>query len=78
MSGVITSIVDQALGRSRIPESAKLWSSSYYLQTCGSTYRVGPKWGKFAPDRLSAIREALAEFDDRVPAALVNELRRMV
>lgn len=47
-----------------------MWSVSWQIGTSGSGYRVGPKWGRFAPTRAEALEEAQAEFDARAAFAL--------
>lgn len=47
-----------------------MWSVSWQIGTSGSAYRVGPKWGRFAPTRAEAIEEAQAEFEARAAFAL--------
>lgn len=47
-----------------------MWSAS----VCGSGYKVGPKWGRFAPDQQAATRcaadEILAHIDRRTPDSM--------
>lgn len=41
----------------------------------GGGYRVGPKWGRFAGDRPSALREAIEELRELgVPECVLNGL----
>lgn len=42
-----------------------MWSSSYWHNTGGASYRVGPKWGKFARSRGDAIAAACRELIER-------------
>lgn len=43
-----------------------MWASSFGAHERGSGYRVGPKWGKFAPTRESALHWAVAEIKERM------------
>lgn len=47
-----------------------MWSVSWQIGTSGSGYRIGPKWGRFAPSRAEAIEEAQAEFEKTAAFAL--------
>jgi len=38
-----------------------MWSASWHCDNCGSSYRVGPKWGKFAETRDDALFYAVRE-----------------
>lgn len=39
-----------------------MWATGYSLPTgCGSSYKVGPKWGHFAASRADALRAAVDE-----------------
>lgn len=38
-----------------------MWSVSYGLSGCGSSYQVGPKWGRFAETRADALYHAQSE-----------------
>lgn len=43
-----------------------MWSTSAQAGTRGFGYRIGPKWGKFAPDRASALHWAIKELTDQL------------
>lgn len=52
-----------------------MWGIDYRTTWSGGGYHVGPKWGRFADCRVDAVREALAELADRVPASVLDALR---
>lgn len=61
-----------------------MWSASWHCEMCGSGYRVGPKWGKFAESRddalfyaISEIREGLSELHSRDADAIRQWLERL-
>lgn len=43
-----------------------MWSASWHCDMGGSSYRVGPKWGKFAETRDDALFYAVCEIRDRL------------
>jgi hypothetical protein len=43
-----------------------MWSTSWNTGASGQTYRVGPKWGKFADTREDALHWACVELRDRL------------
>jgi hypothetical protein len=43
-----------------------MWSSSTYFMGGGRTYRVGPKWGRFADTRDEALHAACDEIKEVV------------
>jgi hypothetical protein len=42
-----------------------MWGTSFSTSTGGSSYRVGPKWGKFAESRGDAVLQACDEIRKR-------------
>lgn len=43
-----------------------MWSASFMADSEGSSYRVGPKWGKFAETREDALFFAVEELESRL------------
>lgn len=43
-----------------------MWSASFYCDNYGGSYRVGPKWGRFAQTRDDALFYAASEIEDRL------------
>ncbi len=43
-----------------------MWSASFMAESEGSSYRVGPKWGKFAESREDALFFAVEELEARL------------
>lgn len=43
-----------------------MWSASFMADSEGSSYRVGPKWGKFAETREDALFFAVEELEQRL------------
>lgn len=43
-----------------------MWSASFNAGGRGHSYRVGPKWGRFAATRDDALRLAVKEIEDRL------------
>ncbi|QND42327.1 hypothetical protein HB770_10960 [Rhizobium leguminosarum bv. viciae] len=43
-----------------------MWSASFMADSEGSSYRVGPKWGKFAETREDALFFAVEELEARI------------
>lgn len=43
-----------------------MWSASFMAESEGSSYRVGPKWGKFAASREDALSFAVDELQARL------------
>jgi len=56
-----------------------MWATSYSLDNDGGRgYRVGPKWGKFAPSAEDAIYWAAAEIREAVKDASPSKGKRAI
>lgn len=42
-----------------------MWGIEFHTPTGGQGYRVGPKWGNFAPCAIEALQRARVEIADR-------------
>lgn len=47
-------------------EGMWMWSASFNCDNHGSSYRVGPKWGKFAANKADALFYAVKELEERM------------
>lgn len=50
----------------RYEDGKWMWSASFLADSEGSSYRVGPKWGKFAETREDALFFAAEELQGRL------------
>ncbi|WP_435170733.1 hypothetical protein [Falsirhodobacter sp. 1013] len=55
-----------------------MWSTSYHLEDMsGGSYKVGPKWGKFAPTRSDALFYAAEELIEKMGKKSCVSARRV-
>ena len=47
-------------------EGLWMWSTIYSIGGCGESYRVGPKWGRFAATKSDALHWAVEELAERL------------
>lgn len=47
-------------------DNSWMWAHTIYSASVGSSYRIGPKWGKFAPTREQALCAAIEEIRHRI------------
>lgn len=55
-----------------------MWSTGWNCNDSGSSYRVGPKWGKFADNRDDALFYAVGELKRALDAKNTAESREIL